>query len=142
LISKERRGPWLALGLLTAFTAVLFALTISAHAHDIYSGVHGKDGQLCCGADDCFKTTWRERGEAFDFYLPRERTWITIARERITFLPIPADDYAPIDGDAQHYGHICYRPKTAFDSGPNVNNPDQLIGDFRVWCAFIPPGGV
>ena len=42
--------------------AVLLTATFSgASAHDIYTGVKGKDGLLCCGGNDCAATTYRER---------------------------------------------------------------------------------
>ena len=37
--------------------ALLFATNDSARAHDIYTGVRGKTGLLCCGGSDCAATT-------------------------------------------------------------------------------------
>ena len=40
----------------------LIAASFSAvSAHDIYTGVHGKNGQLCCGGTDCAVTSYREQ---------------------------------------------------------------------------------
>jgi hypothetical protein len=78
--------------------ALLTAMTASssmAIAHDIYTGVHGQNGQLCCGGGDCAPTVYRERGGTFEF-LTREREWVAIPQERITFLPIPGDPRAMI----------------------------------------------
>ena len=55
--------------------ALVAASLSSVCAHDIYTGVHGKNGQLCCGGDDCAATSFRERGGQFEF-LTRERQWM------------------------------------------------------------------
>lgn len=84
------------------------ALTIAPisapRAHDIYTGVHGKDGRLCCGGSDCAITSYREQGGAFEF-LTRESRRVNIPSERITFLPVPG--YLP--SDDSHHAHLCYR---------------------------------
>jgi hypothetical protein len=52
--------------------------TISAvSAHDIYTGVTGKQGALCCGGSDCSATSYREREGRFES-LTREQEWIGI----------------------------------------------------------------
>lgn len=137
-------GRWRVAAIVLCVAAIAGFYLREAYAHDIYTGVTGRDGQLCCGADDCFRTTWREHGEEFDFLLPLARRWITLPRERVTFLPIAGDDYSPINGDIQHYGHICYRPATEFDHRPDAVQRDHLTadGEWVVYCAFIPPGGV
>jgi hypothetical protein len=117
--------------------ALAVVLPLLQPVHDIYTGVHGRNGQLCCGADDCFRTMWRERGDNFEFFLPRERVWTRVNRDRITFLPIPGDNYSPIDGDQQHYGHICYVPWHG-GTYPNPNLSED--GLWSIYCAFIPPG--
>ena len=44
-------------------SGALIAASFSAvSAHDIYTGVHGKNGQLCCGGTDCAVTSYREQG--------------------------------------------------------------------------------
>ena len=115
---------------------VLVAASFSAvRAHDIYTGVHGKNGQLCCGGNDCAVTSYRERGGRFEF-LTREQQWIEIPEERITFLPIPGD---PPDNDA-HHAHLCYRSATESDRlGPAASN---VFEDIFLYCAFIPPGSI
>ncbi|MGO8800886.1 MAG: hypothetical protein ACLQE9_18865 [Roseiarcus sp.] len=108
----------------------------AASAHDIYSGVHGKNGQLCCGGDDCAATFYRERGGHFEF-LTREQQWIAIPEERITFLPIPGDSDEDID---PHRAHLCYRSATNSDRlGPASSN---VFDDIFLYCAFIPPGSI
>jgi hypothetical protein len=116
--------------------AVLFATT-PAVSHGIYSGVTGKDGQLCCGADDCSATVYRESGGTFEF-LTREHTWVEIPSDRITFLPIPGDEIPP--GET-HRAHLCYRPATSLDRVTPYKRAN-VFGDIYLWCAFIPPGGV
>ena len=115
----------------------LIAASFSAvNAHDIYSGVHGKNGQLCCGGTDCAVTSYREHGGRFEF-LTRERQWIEIPEERITFLPIPGD---PPDNSDGHHGHLCYRSATDSDRlGPASSN---VFEDIFLYCAFIPPGSI
>ncbi len=104
-------------------------------AHDIYTGVHGKNGQLCCGGSDCAATSFRERGGRYEF-LTREQRWIAIPEDRITFLPIPGD---PPDSDS-HHAHLCYRSATENDRlGPAASN---VFEDIYLYGAFIPPGSI
>jgi hypothetical protein len=113
--------------------ALMTASFCGASAHDIYTGVKGKDGLLCCGGSDCAATTYRERGGQFEF-LTREQRWVLIPQDRITFLPVPGD---PPSDDA-HHAHLCYRPATAADrSGWTAAN---VFDDIYLFCAFIPPG--
>lgn len=127
-------GSWL--GAAAGIAALLFATT-PAISHGIYSGVTGKDGQLCCGADDCSATVYRESGGNFQF-LTRENEWVEIPTDRITFLPIPGDEIPP--GET-HHAHICYRPATHLDRVTPYKRAN-VFGDIYLWCAFIPPGGV
>jgi len=107
----------------------------AAGAHDIYTGVHGKNGQLCCGGTDCAVTSYRESRGRFEF-LTRESQWIEIPEERITFLPIPGD---PPDNEG-HHAHLCYRSATDSDRlGPAASN---VFEDIFLYCAFIPPGSI
>jgi hypothetical protein len=101
------------------------------------AGVTGKDGQLCCGADDCSATVYRENGGSFEF-LTREHTWVEIPTDRITFLPIPGDE---IPAGETHRAHLCYRQATNFDRTTPYKRAN-VFGDIYLWCAFIPPGGV
>ncbi len=119
-----------------AITCALFgAFGVEASAHDIYTGVHGKNGQLCCGGDDCAATSYRERGTRYEF-LTREQDWVEIPPERITFLPIPGDP--PSNDD--HRAHLCYRSATDYDRlGPAAYN---VFGGIFLYCAFIPPGSI
>jgi hypothetical protein len=112
------------------------ALATPARAHEIYTGIHGKNGQLCCGGNDCAVTTYRENGGEFEF-LTRENHWIAIPIERITFLPIPGDP----PSDDSHKAHLCYAAVTGSE-GASVNvfsGPGQSI---YLYCAFIPPGSI
>ncbi len=115
--------------------ALVYASLSAAGAHDIYTGVRGKNGQLCCGGNDCAATSYRESGGHFEF-LTREQRWVAIPEERITFLPIPGDRN---DSDT-HHAHLCYRPATDLDRlGPLASN---VFGDIYLYCAFIPPGSI
>ena len=112
--------------------ALSLALVIfPAQAHDIYTGVHGKGGQLCCGGNDCAATIYRESGGRFEF-LTREKRWVAIPQDRITFLPVPGDP----PNDDSHHAHLCYRQ--AIEEDDAQNNFDGI----HLYCAFIPPGGV
>jgi hypothetical protein len=115
--------------------ALVFASFSAAGAHDIYTGVHGKNGQLCCGGNDCAATLYRERGGHFEF-LTREQRWVAIPEDRITFLPIPGDR----DDSDTHRAHLCYRSATDSDRvGPLASN---VFDDIYLYCAFIPPGSI
>jgi len=107
----------------------------AATAHDIYTGVHGRDGQLCCGGSDCAATAFREHGGEYEF-LTREQRWIAIPQERITFLPIPGDPPA----DNSHHAHLCYRKATDVDRAGPLSS--SVFEDIFLYCAFIPPGSI
>ncbi len=115
--------------------ALVHASGSAASAHDIYTGVKGRNGQLCCGGSDCAATSYRESGGRFEF-LTRERRWVSIPEERITFLPIPGDR----DDSDTHHAHLCYRQATESDRlGPMASN---VFEDIYLYCAFIPPGSI
>ena len=128
--------PRFWLGAEVSAITVLFA-AFPAISHEIYTGVTGKDGQLCCGAADCSATIYRENGGTFEF-LTREHTWVEIPADRITFEPIPGDETPAAD---EHRAHLCYRPATNFDRLTPYKR-GNVFGDIYLWCAFIPPGGV
>jgi len=115
--------------------ALAIAPLSASRAHDIYTGVHGKNGTLCCGGNDCASTSFREQSGHFEF-LTREQKWISIPQERITFLPIPGDR---VDGDS-HYAHLCYRQAT--DNDREGGYSFNVYGDIYLYCAFIPPGSI
>jgi hypothetical protein len=104
-----------------------------AYAHDIYTGVHGKDNQLCCGGSDCAPTKYRIVNGHYEF-LTREGPWVEIPENRITFLPVPGEK-----PDDVNFAHLCYRP--ASDTDRSVR-PESVFGHIFLYCAFIPPGGV
>ena len=119
--------------------AILFAALVTAplqvaKAHDIYTGVHDKTGQLCCGGNDCAATSYRESGGQFEL-LTRERRWVQIPQDRITFLPIPGDQ----DSADTHRAHLCYRSATDSD---RLSNRANVFEDILLYCAFIPPGSI
>jgi hypothetical protein len=115
--------------------ALVAASFSAASAHDIYTGVTGKNGWLCCGGNDCAATSYRESDGRFEF-LTREQRWVSIPEDHITFLPIPGDPPA----NDSHHAHLCYRPATEGDRlGPLATN---VFGDIYLYCAFIPPGSI
>jgi len=118
-----------------AAAALVLAPLSGASAHDIYTGVKGKDGLLCCGGNDCAATTYRERAGKFEF-LTREQRWVEIPEERITFLPVPGDP----PSDDTHRAHLCYRP--ARDADREGWSATNVFGDIYLFCAFIPPGSI
>ncbi len=112
-----------------------WALVLPTKAHDIYSGVRGKNGQLCCGGDDCAATSYREKGGRFEFFT-REERWVTIPSERITFLPVPGDS----PNDNSHRAHLCYRAATDYDTVSSAST--SVFDGIFLYCAFIPPGAI
>ncbi len=119
----------------TVIFALLVASSFSASAHDIYTGVRGKTGMLCCGGNDCAATTYRESGGRFEF-LTREEQWVEIPSQRIIFLPIPGD---PPSNDS-HHAHLCYRHATDYDRLTGAS--ENVFSDIYLYCAFIPPGSI
>lgn len=115
---------------------IVFALAVCevGWSHDIYTGIYGKDSQLCCGSDDCSATVYREQNARYEF-LTRENIWVQIPEDRITFLPIPGDD---LTGD-EHHAHLCYRVASETDK---INRPENIFGPIYLYCAFIPPGSI
>lgn len=100
------------------------ASPVQVSAHDIYTGLQGKNGQLCCGGSDCAATVYRERGGSYEF-LTREKAWVSIPAERITFLPVPGDP----PSSESHLAHLCYRASPASDNsgiGPLRQNTGQF----------------
>ena len=130
---------WLGIATAIVFLGAL-AFTSETQGHEIYTNLHGKDGQLCCGGDDCAVTIYRERRGHYEFQ-ERSGAWVEIPQDRITFLPIPNDDPLthPV-GDEEHRAHLCYRDATTNDrmGGGQVN----VFGDIFLYCAFIPPGSI
>lgn len=120
------------------YAALAGALAVAlapASAHDIYTGLRGKTGFLCCGGSDCAATTYRERGGRFEFET-REATWVEIPAERIQFLPVPGD---PPSNDS-HHAHLCYRRATDYDR--TAGAAENVFDDIYLYCAFIDPGAI
>lgn len=126
--------------------AALAMAATPALPHDIYSGVHGKTGQLCCGGDvdgvegDCAPALARATSTGVDFYV-RGREWVHVPTDLVTFLPVAGDENInrtpPPEG--MIWGHFCARRATDYD---RAHNADRLIGDWFFYCAFYNPGGV
>ncbi len=146
-MDRKELWSWIVFGL--AVLAILWLGVFQpAHAHDIYSGVHGKTGNLCCGGDpitgDCTPAPARARGGFIEFiihppsirksYSGMADITISVPDSEVTFLPIPGEEKqslppAPV---GYVYGHYCGRPSTF--SAPNVYN------EWYTYCSFYPPG--
>ena len=132
--------------------AAFLAATWPAQAHEWYSGLHDKRGQLCCGAEDCEPTHFRLRAGEYELQL-RDETWFHIPAEKITFLPVPEDNKPPFlmhdgseDRDVEHRAHLCYVDPS--NIGPDYTSSyraQYIIADrgreIIFYCAFIPPQG-
>lgn len=114
---------------------LILVTPVPTQAHDIYTGIRGKNGQICCGGSDCAVTTYRERADRYQF-LTRERKWVEIPQERISFLPIPGDR----PSDDSHLAHLCYREANDGDRGGS--GAGNVFDDIYLYCAFIPPGSI
>ncbi len=128
-----------AAGVWFLFMLALFLTVKPAPAHGIYDGVHGFDGQMCCGDDDCFLTTYAEHKTHFFFRLkPADgAVELDIPEAMITWQPIAGDrPDAPANS-----AHLCYRRYQALDDN-NMNFVKRRVGDWLVYCAFIPPGSI
>jgi hypothetical protein len=88
-------------------TIALFCLSSTVLAHDIYSGLRDRNGQLCCGGQDCMAVEARLLPDG-NYYLPK------------TDEVIPADIAAPSPDNRFHrcayypdpYGEWESKPKT------------------------------
>jgi hypothetical protein len=112
-----------------------------AFPHDMYTGVHGENGQVCCSDHDCSSTIYREIGGAFEF-LTRENHWVAIPKRRIIFLPVPGDP----PSNERHHAHLCYSipgPGYAWAQPDDefFFRSDDGAETINLYCAFIPPGG-
>ena len=83
-------------------TIVLLCLSSTVLAHDIYSGLRGRDGALCCGGQDCqpVQATVLPDG---NYYLPK------------TNEIIPADMATPLPDERFHH---CIYYLVANEFGP------------------------
>ena len=117
-----------------AILCAALALSATARAHDIYTGVRGKFGNVCCGGKDCSLTKYREAGDQYEF-LTREGHWVDVPADRIMFMAIPGD---PPHSDS-HAAHLCYGPVIGYETSDDlVSGEGQVV---HLYCAFIVPGG-
>ena len=109
----------------------------AASAHDIYSGVHGKNGQLCCGGDDCAATFYRERRRPFR--IPDARA--AMDRDPRGTHHFPADSRRTATRTSIRTARIyaIARRQTPIGSAPHSSN---VFDDIFLYCAFIPPGSI
>jgi hypothetical protein len=133
------RGLFSLLVVLSFASALLTGTTRPLLAHDVYTQLRSTTGQLCCGGDpvngDCEAIGSRYRiepgGDAI-FESGRYHAQVRIARDKITWLPVPGGE----DSEA----HWCGVPRSKVYLAPvNQDNPDA---SFWTYCAFISPGGV
>lgn len=136
------RARWWALaailfgGLLAGYAACLWSST-EAYPHDVYKGVYGRKGNLCCGGDpqagDCEALNWdqihTDRGVTI-IDSKRYGHPVLVPEDRIVWGGIPGE----VPGTA---GHWCGIPRVA-----GATSPDQPDPSFLTFCAFIAPGGV
>ena len=82
-------------------TIALLCVSSTVLAHDIYSGLRDRDGNLCCGGQDCMPVQATVLPDG-NYYLPT------------TDEIIPADMATPSPDDRFH--HCIYYPRaSAFD---------------------------
>lgn len=127
-----------AIFFLLVLMACLFIAT-GALAHDIYNGVYGRGGNLCCGGDpvtgDCealASDQVHERNGSVVIDSKRYGHPVLVPQNRIVWGGLPGE----VPGTA---GHWCGKPRAETDSEVDDNQPDP---SFRTFCAFIAPGGV
>jgi hypothetical protein len=105
-----------------AAAIALFCLSNSVLAHDIYTDLHDRDGNLCCGRQDCtpVEVTVLPNGS---YFLPR------------TGEIIPADMAMPSPDNRFHHcfyyptGYEWERPKTRCFFAPNDPHHAYPNGD-------------
>ena len=62
-----------------AAAIALLCLSSSVLAHDIYTDLHDRDGNLCCGRQDCMPVEATVLPDG-SYFLPKTRTYLKIAR--------------------------------------------------------------
>ena len=83
-----------------------------ASAHDIYTGVKGKDGLLCCGGSRLRRDhPIARRGGRFEFLDARAAVGVDPRGAH----HLPAHPRRPADDSDTHHAHLCYRPATEGD---------------------------
>jgi hypothetical protein len=103
--------------------------------------VRGKNQQLCCGGQDCAETLYRVVNGQYEL-LTREKMWLSVPKDMITFMAVPGDQ-STIEPD--HYAHLCAHLLDADELrmyAAHQWSAGVLLGDrYIFYCAFIPPGG-
>jgi hypothetical protein len=111
---------------------IVGALTVPAH--DVYTTLRSRTGQLCCTDRDCEAVTYRllPDGDVFVFS-SKQNAIIRVPKNMIVWSPIPGSPYeahwcgakmGPVMGDV-------YPPV-----GPGEADPSYVT-----YCAYIDPGG-
>jgi hypothetical protein len=124
------------IGRLVIAAALAVAGATAAQSHSIYTGFRGQGNVICCGESDCSQTVYEERGDRF-FFLTREKHWIEVPADRITWLPIPGD----VDDGTKNRAHLCYRPAMSYDTSPGSTiKSEDGEQEIHLYCAIVPPG--
>lgn len=129
------------IGVAFMFLVFLLAGVRAAYPHDVYTGLRGNQGQLCCGGDpvtgDCEPLQWEQvaihQDGTVTIQSKRYTGSVTVAAEKITWLPVAAGP----DG-IQYPGHWCGVRNTMTS---RVEFPDQIDRAFWTYCLFLAPGG-
>jgi len=126
-----------AIFFLLVIMACLFLAT-GALAHDVYKGIYGVKGNLCCGGDpqtgDCEALAFdqiHENGGVIVVDSKRYGHPVLVPQDRIVWGGIPGE----VPGTA---GHWCGIPRAQ----PATTTPEQPDPNYLTFCAFIAPGGV
>lgn len=119
--------------------AALSTAGMPARAHDVYTGLYDRVGQICCGGDPHFGDCEPLREDqvavhpdgSVTMQSRRYGTSITVGAPKVTWLPVRGSD-AP--------AHWCGVPRTRIELGPvDDENPDP---GYWTYCAFVTPGGM
>jgi hypothetical protein len=108
---------WLGL----AISLALLCVSNTVLAHDIYSNLRDRDGNLCCGGEDC-KAVEAVVLANGSYYLP--------ASDEV----IPADMATPSPDERFHY---CYYPLFAMANEFDANGP-VWERKLKTRCFFAP----
>lgn len=100
---------------------VLIFASVECWAHDPYTGLRDRAGQLCCSGEDCevINNYFVHSDGGAAFYSSRWKQWIHIYPDQITWMALPG-------GSA----HWCGRVMLPMDA------PTGMLITF---CAFIDP---
>ena len=102
-------------------TIALLCLSSTVLAHDIYSDLRDRDGNPCCGGQDCMPVEATVLPDG-NYYLPK------------TDEVIPADMATPSPDDRFHH---CYYPMFSMANESDANGP-VWERKLKTRCFFAP----